>query len=42
VHVVIHTGSNYVPHRFYAYALGAIVLMIMWIIFAVRVMLGLG
>jgi len=42
VHVVIHTGSNYVPHRFYAYALGAIVLLIMWIIFAVRVLLGPG
>src|SRR5262245_54384420 len=42
VHVVVHTGSNYVPHRFYAYALGAIMLLIMWIIFAVRVLLGLG
>jgi hypothetical protein len=42
VHVAVHTGSNYVPHRFYVFALGAIVLLIMWIIFAVRVLLGLG
>jgi len=42
VHAVIHVGSNYVPNRFYAFAIGAIVLLLMWIIFAVRVLLGLG
>jgi hypothetical protein len=42
VHAAIHTGSNHVAHRFYAFAVGAIVLMVMWIIFAVRVLLGLG
>jgi len=42
VHAAIHTGSNNVPQRLYAYAVGAIVLMLMWIIFAVRVLLGLG
>jgi len=42
VHAAIHTGSNNVAHRFYAFAVGAIVLMVMWIIFAVRVLLGLG
>jgi len=42
VHAAIHTSDNYVPRRFYAYAVGAIILLLMWIIFAVRVMLGLG
>src|SRR5262245_30710247 len=42
VHAVIHVRSNYVPHRFYAFAVGAIVLLLMWIFFAIRVLLGLG
>lgn len=42
VHAAIHTGSNYVPRRFYVFAVGAIILLLMWIIFAVRVLLGLG
>ena len=42
MHAAIHTGSNYVPWRFYAYLFGVIVLLLMWIIFAVRVLLGLG
>jgi hypothetical protein len=42
VHAGIHTTSNVVRHRFYAYAVAAIVLLLMWIIFAVRVLAGLG
>jgi hypothetical protein len=42
VHAAVHTGSNNVPRRFYAFLAGAIVLLLMWIIFAVRVLLGLG
>jgi hypothetical protein len=42
VQAAIHTGSNNVAHRFYAFAVGAIVLLLMWIIFALRVLLGLG
>lgn len=42
VHAAIHTGSNYVPNRGYAYLAGAVVLLAMWIIFAVRVLLALG
>ena len=41
-HAAIHVGSNYVPHRFYAYFAASVVLLVMWIIFAVRVLLGLG
>jgi hypothetical protein len=41
VHAAIHTGSNYVPNRFYAYLAGFVVLLAMWIIFAVRVVLAL-
>lgn len=41
VHAFIHTGTNYVPHRFNAFALGAIILLAMWVVFAVRILLGL-
>ena len=40
-HAYVHTGSNYVRHRFNVYLVGTIVLLIMWIIFAVRILLGL-
>ena len=41
LHVYIHTGSNVVRHRFNAFALGAVILLAMWIIFAVHILLGL-
>ena len=41
LHAYIHTGSNVVRHRFNAFALGAVILLAMWIIFAVRILLGL-
>ena len=41
VHAWIHVGTNYVPHRFYAFAAGAIVLLVMWAIFALRILLAL-
>ena len=41
VHAYIHTGTNYVPHRFNAFALGAVILLAMWVIFAARILLGL-
>jgi hypothetical protein len=41
VHAFIHTGSNYVQHRFNAFAAGFFILLAMWIIFAVRILLGL-
>jgi len=42
VHAYIHTGSNYVPWRFYAFLAGTAVLLVMWIVFAVRILLGLS
>jgi len=36
VHAAIHTTTNYVPRRFYAFLFGVLVLLAMWIIFAVR------
>jgi hypothetical protein len=42
VHAYIHTDSNNVQQRFFVFAIAAIVLLLMWIIFAVRVLLGLG
>jgi hypothetical protein len=40
VHAAIHTTTNHVPRRFRAFAVGVVVLMLMWIIFAVRVLTG--
>ncbi len=40
-HAFIHTGSNYVPNRFNAFAVGAVVLLAMWLVFAVRILAGL-
>jgi hypothetical protein len=39
-HAAIHTTTNYVPHRFYAFLVGALVLLAMWIVFSARVLLG--
>jgi hypothetical protein len=41
LHAYIHTGSNFVRHRFNAFAVGAVTLLAMWVIFAVRILLGL-
>src|SRR6185503_3065083 len=40
-HAYIHTTSNHVPTRFRAFAAGIFVLLVMWIIFAVRILLAL-
>ena len=36
VHSTIHLGSNYPPHRLYAFAAGLAVLAAMWLWFALR------
>jgi hypothetical protein len=41
VHAYIHTGSNFVRYRFYAFAVGLVILLAMWLIFAARILLGL-
>lgn len=40
VHAYIHTTTNYVPNRFRVFAAGATLLLLMWIIFAARVLIG--
>ena len=40
-HAYIHTTSNHVPTRFRMFAVGVLVLLIMWIIFAVRILLSI-
>jgi hypothetical protein len=40
-HAGIHTTSNDVRLRFSAFAAGALVLLVMWVVFAVRILLGL-
>ena len=39
-HAYIHTSSNYVPTRARVFFLGALILLIMWVYFAVRVLLA--
>jgi hypothetical protein len=39
-HAYIHTTSNHVPTRFRAFAVGVLVLLLMWIIFAVRILIS--
>jgi hypothetical protein len=41
VHAYIYTTSNIVLRRFLAFLAGALVLMVMWIIFAVRILVEL-
>jgi hypothetical protein len=39
LHAYIHTTSNHVPSRFNAFAVGVFVVLLMWIILAVRVLI---
>jgi hypothetical protein len=41
IHAYVHTTTNNVNHRFKVFAAAAIVLLVMWIIFAIRILLGL-
>jgi hypothetical protein len=41
LHAYVHTGSNLVRQRFNAFAVGAVILLAMWLIFASRILLGL-
>lgn len=41
-HAWIHTTSNQVIRRFYVYLAGAVVLIAMWVVLAVRVVLAAG
>ena len=38
VHAAIHVTSNDVQRRFFAFLVGAIILLIMWIVFALRIL----
>ena len=38
VHAFIHTTSNRVSRRFFAYSVGTVTLLIMWVIFALRIL----
>jgi hypothetical protein len=41
VHAYIHVTSNRVGRRFAAFVVGAVTLVVMWAIFAVRIVLGI-
>jgi hypothetical protein len=41
-HAFEHVNTNVVPRRGAIFGLGVIVLMVMWVIFIVRILLGLG
>ena len=38
VHAAIHTTSNNINQRFGVYAVGALALLVMWLIFAIRIL----
>lgn len=38
MHAFIHTTSNRVSWRFYAYSVGTVTLLIMWVIFVLRIL----
>jgi len=40
IHAYIHSNSNYVPNRFYAFALSAFALVAMWIVFALEILVA--
>lgn len=40
-HAYVHVTSNYVPRRGIIYGLGGLVLFIAWLVFIVRILLGL-
>ena len=42
IHAAIHTSSNYVPYRFYAFLAGAVVLIVIWVIFAAKILFVAG
>ena len=39
IHAYVHVTNNYVAHRFYVFLAGAIVLLVMWAVFAARILL---
>ena len=40
IHAYIHTTTNRVPRRFFAYLAGLVVLVIMWVYFAIQILTG--
>ncbi len=40
LHAYVHTSTNHVPRRAQAFFVGAIILFVMWVYFAVRVLFG--
>ncbi len=40
-HAYVHVTSNYVPNRFYVFAASAVVLLAMWVIYALRLLGGI-
>jgi hypothetical protein len=41
LHAFIHTTSNRVPRRFFAYVVGLFVLIVMWVYFAIQILSGI-
>lgn len=42
LHAYIHTNSNYVPNRFYAFAGSVFSVLAMWVVFAAQVIMAAG
>jgi hypothetical protein len=41
-HAVVHTTSNHVPTRFRLFVPGAVVLLVMWTLFVIRILAGVA
>lgn len=41
VHAWVHITTNRMSHRFFIFIIGAVILLLMWIIFAARILLAL-
>lgn len=39
-HAFVHTGANDLSQRFFAFLMGALILLAMWVLFAVRLVAG--
>lgn len=40
VQAVVYVTTNHVPHRFAAYMVGVVALIVMWVVFAARILFG--
>jgi hypothetical protein len=40
VHCYVHVTTNYVPYRFFAFVVSALILTLMWVLFAIQILIA--